>query len=229
MKRALAILAASIATLLLSGAAARAQMSVAGGWQATQLIRTSVASDGYRTYNYAWGNGAYAGVSSLGSFGVPGLWYSYSIFWNYSTSTEQDMLLIMDDPHYEAAKKGSVITDEHYLSVPAAAGYNIPLASWLSLGFFAGAEVDYCLSSKSYSSWPGIDGVNNWNVDHFGAGTNYNGYRRFDLALLGGANLIFAGRIKLEGGISYGLLDRSEGEGHLHRFAVHAGIAYIFK
>lgn len=229
MKRALAIIAASIAALLLATTAAHAQMSVAGGWQATQLIRTSVASDGYRTYNYAWGNGAYAGVSSLGSFGVPGLWYSYSIFWNYSTSTEQDMLLIMDDQHYEAAKKGSVITDEHYLSVPAAAGYNLPLASWLSLGFYAGAEVDYCLSSKSYSTWPGIDGVNHWNVDHFGAETNYNGYRRFDVALLGGLDFLFADRIKLQGGVSYGLLDRTEGEGLLHRFAVHAGIAYIFK
>ena len=206
-----------IAAVLLSATAALAQMSVAGGWQATQLIRTSVASDGYRTYNYAWGNGAYAGVSSLGSFGVPGLWYSYSIFWNYSNSTEQDMLLIMDDQHYEAAKKGSVITDEHYLSVPATAGYNLPLASWLSLGFYAGAEVDYCLSSKSYSTWPGIDGV------------NHNGYRRFDVALLGGLNFLFADRIKLQGGVSYGLMDRTEGEGLLHRFAVHAGIAYIFK
>ena len=184
-----------LAAVLLSTTAAHAQMSVAGGWQATQLIRTNVASDGFRTYNYAWANGAYAGVSSLGSFGVPGLWYSYSIFWNYSTSTEQDMLLIMDDPHYEAAKKGSVITDEHYLSVPAAAGYN----------------------------------MNHWNVDHFGAETNYNGYRRFDVALLGGINFLFADRIKLQGGVSYGLLDRTEGEGLLHRFAVHAGIAYIFK
>ena len=222
-------LTAIIVAVLLSWAAANAQMSVAGGWQANQLIRTNVASDGYRTYNYAWASGAYAGVSSLGSFGIPGLWYSYSIFWNYATGTESDMLMIMDDPHYEAAKKGSVITDEHYLSVPATAGYNLPLAPWLSLGLYAGAEVDYCLSSKSYSTWPGIDGVNHWNVDHFGAETNYNGYRRFDLALLGGLNILFIDRIKLQGGVSYGLLDRSEGEGLLHRFAVHAGIAYIFK
>ena len=223
-------LAALIASaLLLACTSAHAQIAVSGGWQANQLIRTNVASDGFRSYNYAWANGAYAGVSSLGSFGISGLWYSYSIFWSYATGTESDMLMIMDDPHYEAAKKGSVITDEHYLSVPATVNYSFPLAEWLSLGFSAGAEVDYCLSSKSYSSWPGIDGVNNWNVDHFGAGTNYNGYRRFDLALLGDVNLIFAGSIKLEGGISYGLLDRSAGEGLLHRFATHAGIAYIFK
>ena len=228
MKRALAILATSIAALLLATTAAHAQMSVAGGWQATQLIRTNVADDGYRSYSYAWANGFYAGATSSGSLVVPGLGYDYSIFYSYVTGKETDVLLIMDDPHYEAASKGEVITDEHYISVPGTVSYSLQLSPWLSLGAYAGAEVSYCLSSKSYSTWPGIDGTNHWNVDHFGSTTNYNGYRRFDLGLLGGLNLVLANRIKLEGGVNYGLLDRSTGDGLLHRFTVHAGAALLF-
>ena len=225
MKKLVAILAA----MLLGAATAGAQVSPAAGWQATQLIRTNVASDGYRSYNYAWANGFYAGATSSGSLGVPGLGYDYSIFYSYATGTETDMLRIMDDPHHAAASKGEVITDEHYIVVPGTVNAMLRIAPWLSLGAYAGAEVSYCLSSKSYSTWPGIDGVNRWNVDHFGADTNYNGYRRFDLGILGGINLVFIDRIKLEGGISYGLLDRSAGDGLLHRFTAHAGIAYLFK
>ena len=218
-----------LASILFGITAASAQMTVGGGWQATQLIRTNVADDGYRTYSYAWANGFYAGVTSSGSLGVPGLGYDYSIFYTYATGTETDMLQIMDDPHHAVASKGEVITDEHYIIVPGTVSGLLELTPWLSLGAYAGAEVSYCLSSKSYSTWPGIDGINHWNVDHFGPETNYNGYRRFDLGILGGVNLVFAERIKLEGGVSYGLLDRSAGDGLLHRCTIHAGIAYLFK
>ncbi|MBO4525368.1 MAG: hypothetical protein J5692_02080, partial [Bacteroidales bacterium] len=72
MKKLVAILAA----MLLGAATAGAQVSPAAGWQATQLVRTNVASDGYRSYNYAWANGFYAGLLSSSSLAVPGLSYS---------------------------------------------------------------------------------------------------------------------------------------------------------
>ena len=217
-----------LATLLFGITTASAQMSVSGGWQTDQLIRTNVAADGFRTYSYAWSHGAFAGVSSYGATGIPGLGYNYSILCSFTTGTETDVLLIMDDPHHPGASNGQVITDEYYISVPAEITYSFPLAPWLTLSFRAGAGVDYCLSSKSYATWPGIDGTNNWNVDHFGAETNYNGYRRFDLALRGGLGLMFAEHLMLKGGINYGLLDRSAGDGMLHRFSIHAGLAWLF-
>ena len=225
MKRALAI----FATLLFGITAANAQVSPAAGWQATQIVRTNVASDGYRSYNYAWANGFYAGLLSSSSLAVPGLSYSYSIFYSYATGKETDVLLIMDDPHHAAASKGEVITDEHYILVPGTVSYRLYLTPWLSMGAYVGAEVSYCLSSKSYSTWPGVDGTNHWNVDHFDGTTNYNGYRRFDLGVLGGLGMVLFDHIRLEGGVSYGLLDRSAGDGLLHRCTVHAGIAYLFK
>lgn len=225
MRKILAILA----SLLFGITAANAQMSAVGGWQATQLIRTNIADDGYRSYSYAWANGFYAGATSSGIITANGLSYDYSIIYSYTTGKETDVLLIMDDPHHTAASKGEVINDEHYISVPGTVVYNVRLTPWLGLSFHAGAEVSYCLSSKSYATWPGIDGTNHWNVDHFGPETNYNGYRRFDLGLLGGLGLVLIDRIKLDGGVSYGLLDRSAGDGLLHRFTVHAGIAYMFK
>ena len=94
---------------------------------------------------------------------------------------------------------------------------------------YAGPEVLYCLSSKSYSTWQVIDGVNHWNVDHFGAGTDYIGYRRFDLGVLGGLGLEIADRIRIEGGADYGIMQKADADFLLHRLSLHAGIAYIFK
>lgn len=225
MRKVLAIIAAA----LLGSVCASAQFSLRGGYQRSQLISTTVASDGYRSYIHAWFNGFYAGATSTYALAIPGISFDYSILYSYATGAETDVLRIFDDPHYDAAKAGQCITDEHYICVPGTINLAYGIANGFKGFFFAGAEVDYCLSSKSYASWPGLDGINYWNVDHLSADTNYNGYRRFDLGVNGGLGFEIAEKIRLEAGVSYGLLDRTKSDVRLHRFAFSAGIAYIFK
>lgn len=223
-------ISAIIASLLLGSLCASAQMSVCAGWQKSQLISTSVASDGYRNYRYAWADGLYAGVTSSYLLPIVGLSADWSILYSYATGTESDMLSIFGDPHYSVASTGDVVSDEHYISVPARMRYKVALAPWLGAYACAGAEVMYCLSSKTYSSWPGIDGTHHWNVDHFGGDTNYNGYRRFDIGVLGGIGFEFMNLLRLEFTVDYGLLDRSGSEQDiLHRFTLGAGIALLFR
>ncbi|MCR5561290.1 MAG: PorT family protein [Bacteroidales bacterium] len=226
MRKVLAIIAAA----LLGSVCASAQFSLKAGYQKSQIISTNVAADGFRSYLYAWFDGFYAGATSSYSLIIPGLSFDYSILYSYATGTETDVLSIFADPHYEATKAGQCITDEHCIRVPGTVNYGIALAKDFKASIFAGAEVDYCLSSKSYSSWPGLDGVNHWNVDHFGADTNYNGYTRFDLGVLGGLGFEFMNMIRLETGVRYGLLDRSaKTDDSLHAFGIYAGLAWLFK
>lgn len=225
MKKILALLAAA----LLGSASAFAQINLDAGWQRSQIISTTIASDGYRSYTYAWFNGFYAGATSTYPLVVNGLSFDYSILYSYSTGTESDVFKMFADPHYEAAKNGQVITDEHYLTLPGTLNFRCAFTPGFAGYVFAGVEVSYCLSSKSYSTWPGLDGVNNWNVDHFDGETNYNGYRRFDLGLRGGLGFEFANLIRVEAGAGYGLLDRSKADDLLHRFYFYSGIALLFK
>ncbi|MBQ1169052.1 MAG: outer membrane beta-barrel protein [Bacteroidales bacterium] len=222
-------LLSTVYILLISATASFAQMSIEAGWQKTQLVATTTESDGYKSYLYTWADGFYAGVSSYYDIPVNGLSFKYAILYNYVTGRESDALKLFADPHYEVAKGGEVITDEHYISVPGVLDLSLKLADNFNIYFYGGPQVVYCLSSKTYATWAGLDGTNRWNVDHFAPDTNYNGYRRFDLGLLGGLGFEIAKTVRVEFGVDYGFLDRSKTRDRLNRISLHAGVAILFR
>ena len=217
-----------IAAALLCSFTAHAQMEACGGYAGSSLLCTLTAQDGYKTHVRAISHGYYAGLSS--QYALPANFsIRYSILYSRTVSSETDFLYIMGDPRFNIiAKSGTATTVEHYITVPAAAEYTFRAVRGFALFADAGAGVSYCLSSKSWTSWPGLDGTNYWNVDHLDGNTNYNGYRRFDILITGGIGCIVAEHLKIEGGVTYGLTDRSSSEDSLHRFGWHGGIAYLF-
>ncbi len=221
-------IAAIIAAALLGHFAAHAQIEVCGGYAGSVLQNVTVAEDGYRTFVRAVSHGFYAGATS--SYELPaGLSLRYSILYSRLTTPETDVLYIMGDPRYQIiADSGECFTVEHYLTVPAVVEYTLRPSGNLGVFANAGLGVSYCLSSKSWTSWPGLDGTNIWNVDHLDGETNYNGYSRFDAVVTGGIGCIIAGYVRIEGAVDYGLMDRASAATKLHRFSWRGGISLLF-
>ena len=224
MKKIAAIIAAAFVGIF----AAHAQMEVCGGYAGSMLVDTFTADDGYKTSVRAVSHGFYAGFTSL--YVLPAnLTFRYSILYSRVSSPETDFLYIMGDMRYRIiAETGTATTIEHYITVPAVAEYTFSPLKGFGIFANAGLGVSYCLSSRSWTSWPGLDGTNYWNVDHLAGDTNYNGYSRFDILVTGGIGCVLAGCVRIEGGVDYGLADRSSSGDSLHRFGWHGGIAYLF-
>lgn len=223
-KRVIAVIAAA----LLSTIVARAQMEVSAGYIYALTRNTSKAEDGYKSVDRASSNGVYVGVTDSFVF-AQGFKLRYAICYCFLTGEDTRYLKIFEDPRYPIiSETGRAVTDEHYISVPVITGYSIRLVDNLDGYAYGGLAISYCLSSKSYSTWPNVGGVNYWNVNHFAGDTNYNGYRRFDARVSAGFGFEILKKVRMECGIDYGLLDRSKSSASLHHFTWHLGLAYIF-
>lgn len=223
MKRVFAVCAAA----LLSAFSAQAQIEFGAGYVYALTNNASVAEDGYKTSEFTSFHGFY--LSALASCKLPyGLSFKYALSYSYLIGHETNFLNICGDPRYTVVNDtGEVVTDEHYLRIPLYFAFDFQLVdNLLGYGYF-GPTLSCCLSSKSYATWPNIQGINHWNVDHFAKDTNYNGYKRFDVMLLSGVGFEVLKRVKLDFGGTYGLLDRSESSGNLHYFTWHIGLCIM--
>jgi len=224
MKRVFAVCAAA----LFSAYSAQAQIIEFGtGYVYALTSNSSVSEDGYKTSEFSSFHGFY--LSALGSIELPyGFSFKHALSYSYLIGQETNFLSICKDLRYSVVDEtGDVVTYEHYLRLPLYFGFNFQLVDNLQGYGYLGPALNYCLSSKSYATWPNIQGTNHWNVDHFAKDTNYNGYKRFDVMLLSGVRFEVLKRVKLDFGGAYGLLDRSESSGNLHYFTWHIGLSVM--
>ena len=197
-----------VATLMLLGTNAFAQMSVNAGYLSSTLKTGN--SDPTNA------NGAYAGVSFnipiAGALGIaPGVYYSMI------TSKSSGSL-------------GSILTAsgtfmEHAINVPLYLNYGIDLARDTNVFIFGGPTAQYGLASttKLDASVGGISGSrtsNNYDND------NYN---RFNVYLGGGIGFQVSA-IQITVGYDYGMMNQIKGDNapKSHRSNLKLGLGFVF-
>ena len=225
MKR---LLTAMLLITSVSAFEAAGQVEFATGYLYSLVSDASRAEDGYRKVEKAASDGIYARVS----YGSPiggAFRLRYGVSYYFLTSIDRNYPEVFHDRRYPVIQEtGRVTTDEHYISFPVVAGCGMPLFEGVSGFVHAGISLSCCLSSKSYATWPNVEGTSYWNSDHFAKDTNYNGYRRFDVGLSFGIGLKIKHRVSLDCGIEQGILDRSEAAGSLRSFYWLFGASYSF-
>lgn len=216
------------AIALLSVFSANAQIELCAGYAYGLTGNVSVASNGDEKSDFASSQGFYIAAIASSRELQRGIKLKYTLVYSYLIGNESSFLRICEDPRYTViSNTGKVVTDEHYLRIPIELGFDFQIVRNLrGFGYF-GPALNFCLSSKSYATWPNIQGTNHWNVDHFAKETNYNGYKRFDVMIEAGAGFEVMKQVRLDFGGSYGLTDRSSSSPKLHHFVWHIGLSVL--
>lgn len=206
-----------------------AQTEIGTGYIYGLASAVSKASDGYESNINATCNGVFFNVLKAVPI-VDNFKFKTGISYTHHTSTECAFLAISDDPRYQIIHDtGSLITIEHYIHIPILFGFTNPLIPNLNSYCYVGTSLTYGLSSKSYTHWPGVQGVNHWNVDHFDEHTNYNGYHRLSMHLSANIGLEVLERVNIELGGSLSFRDHSATKEHrLTVITMRLGLNYIF-
>lgn len=138
---------------------------------------------------------------------------------------------IMNDPVFDIVSEfGSNSHEEHYLAIPLNAGINVPVSEVFGLHANLGPVFSWCLDSRSYSFWSDDLGAEvERNVSYFAPENNFAEYSRFDILAGGSIGFDFFGKLRLQIGAYYGLLDRSGYVNkNLHTLNMQAGLSYLF-
>ena len=196
-----------VATLMLVGTNAFAQMSFNAGYLNSTLA-TSNSSDN--------ANGAYAGIS----FNVPvagGLAVAPGVYYSFLTSKETAAL--------GGIASGSGTFMEHAVNVPAYLNYGIDLARDAKVFVFAGPTLQYGLAStvKYEGNVLGVSGsstVNNYDNENFNRMNVY----------VGGGIGFGAGPLLVTVGYDYGMMNQYKGDNatQCHRSNLKLGVGFAF-
>ena len=196
-----------VASLMLLGTNAFAQMSVNAGYLNSTLATNNNSDNA---------NGAYAGVS----FNIPvagGLAVAPGVYYSMLTSKETAAL--------GSIASGSGTFMEHALNVPVYLNYGIDLARDTRFFVFGGPTVQYGLAStvKYEGNVLGVSGsstVNNYDNQNF---------NRLNVYLGGGVGFTVAG-IQIHVGYDYGMLNQYKGDNatpcHRSNLKIGAGFAF---
>ena len=221
MKRALSVISA---LLFLASATSHAQVVADAGYVYSLFFDHS---SGTRAIS----QGYYAGAAYSYS-GLPyGLEAGTGLYYYHIGGKGLAFPRIMDDPVFDIVSKfGENSHEEHYLAVPLNAGINVPVSEVIGLHASLGPVFTYCLDSRSYSNWSDDLGAEvERNVSYFAPENNFADYSRFDILAGGSVGIDFFGKLRLQVGAYYGLLDRSGYVNkNLHTLNMQAGLSYLF-
>ena len=196
-----------VATLMLLGTNAFAQMSVNAGYLNSTLATKNTKDNA---------NGFYAGVTFnipiAGTFGIaPGLYYS--------------LLASKETGNIGSIVSGSGTFSEHAVNVPVYLNFGINLARDTKVFVFGGPTLQYGLASqvKYDATIAGVSGSNPVN--------NYDSadFNRMNVYLGGGVGFL-AGPFQITVGYDYGMMNQYKGDNAVkcHRSNLKLGAGFSF-